>query len=177
MSKKQILSNNGFTLVEMLAIIVILGIILITVVPIIFTTIDNSRKNSLENSAKGLAGWINSTVMINELLQEKIIPYDELPSEINKWTCIKDDGSISAEISKTDYQISSVLPTGGIDDVKVGYDTCSAIALTESQKYVVLLVANPEGKLFSINAVSGELPYQYMFATNYGVKSWSDESN
>lgn len=166
------LSNSGFTLVEMLAIIVILSIILVTVVPTIFTTIDSSRKNSLENSAKGLAEWINSMVLINELLQDKIISYDELPTEINKWQCIKDDGSISSEISKNDYQISDVVPTGGIDDVVVGYDTCSAIALRENKKYVVLLVANPEGKLFSITATLGSTPYQYMFATSYGLRSW-----
>lgn len=173
--KKRIkkLSNNGFTLVEMLAIIVILSIILVTVVPTIFTTIDSSRKNSLENSAKGLAEWINSTALINELLQEKIIPYDELPSEVNKWMCIKENGSIALEISKNEYQISDVKPLNGIDDVVVEYGTCSAIALNDNNKYVVLLIANPDGKLFSITATQGEAPFQYMYATNYGKKSWS----
>lgn len=45
-------NKNGFTLVELLAVIVILAIILIIAVPGVLTIIDNSRKDSLISTAK-----------------------------------------------------------------------------------------------------------------------------
>lgn len=45
-------SQKGFTLVELLAVIVILAIILIIAVPGVLTIIDNSRKDSLVSTAK-----------------------------------------------------------------------------------------------------------------------------
>ena len=47
--------KNGFTLVELLAVIVILAIILVIAVPKITDTIKNSKKASFESSAKTIA--------------------------------------------------------------------------------------------------------------------------
>ena len=41
-------SKKGFTLVELLAIIVILAVILVITVPQVFKAVDNSKKSSLE---------------------------------------------------------------------------------------------------------------------------------
>ena len=49
------MKKNGFTLVELLAVIVILAIILVIAVPKITDTIDNARKGSLESSVKMVA--------------------------------------------------------------------------------------------------------------------------
>ena len=46
---------SGFTLVELLAVIVILAIILVIAVPKITDTIKNSKKASFESSAKTIA--------------------------------------------------------------------------------------------------------------------------
>lgn len=48
------LNKKGFTLVELLAVIVILAIVLIIAVPGVLTIIDNSRKDALISSAKTL---------------------------------------------------------------------------------------------------------------------------
>ena len=48
------MNKKGFTLVELLAVIVILAIILIIAVPGVLTIIDNSRKDSLVSTAKSL---------------------------------------------------------------------------------------------------------------------------
>ena len=47
--------KNGFTLVELLAVIVILAIILVIAVPKITDTIKNSKIASFESSAKTIA--------------------------------------------------------------------------------------------------------------------------
>ena len=48
---------SGFTLVELLAVIVILAIILVIAVPKITDTIKNSKKASFESSAKTIAAF------------------------------------------------------------------------------------------------------------------------
>ena len=47
--------RNGFTLVELLAVIVILAIILVIAVPSIMNTIKDARRASFESTAKLIA--------------------------------------------------------------------------------------------------------------------------
>ena len=64
--------RNGFTLVELLAVIVILAIILVIAVPSIMSTIKDARKASFESSAKLLASnaetyWLTQQTLGKEL--------------------------------------------------------------------------------------------------------------
>ena len=49
------MKKNGFTLVELLAVIVILAIILVIAVPKISDTINNAKKGSMASSVKMIA--------------------------------------------------------------------------------------------------------------------------
>ena len=60
--------KNGFTLVELLAVIVILAIILVIAVPKITDTIKNSKIASFESSAKTIAEQAEKKKMENEIL-------------------------------------------------------------------------------------------------------------
>ena len=64
--------RNGFTLVELLAVIVILAIILVIAVPSIMNTIDDAKKGSFESSAKLIAAnaetyWLTQQTLGKEL--------------------------------------------------------------------------------------------------------------
>ena len=59
---------SGFTLVELLAVIVILAIILVIAVPKITDTINSSKKASFESSAKTIAAQAEKKKMENEIL-------------------------------------------------------------------------------------------------------------
>lgn len=59
--------KNGFTLIELLAVIVILAIILVIAVPKIIDTIENSRKSSMEDSAKLIATQAEKQWMLNQV--------------------------------------------------------------------------------------------------------------
>ena len=48
------MKKRGFTLVELLAVIVVLAILAIVAVPIVVNTLENSRKDSFKNSARGI---------------------------------------------------------------------------------------------------------------------------
>ena len=60
--------KNGFTLVELLAVIVILAIILVIAIPKITDTIKNSKIASFESSAKTIAAQAEKKKMENEIL-------------------------------------------------------------------------------------------------------------
>ena len=60
--------KNGFTLVELLAVIVILAVILVIAVPKITDTIKNSKIASFESSAKTIAAQAEKKKMENEIL-------------------------------------------------------------------------------------------------------------
>ena len=46
--------RNGFSLVELLAVIILLGIISLIIVPSVLKTLENSKKDSFHNSVVGL---------------------------------------------------------------------------------------------------------------------------
>ena len=62
--------KKGFTLVELLAVIVILAIILVIAVPKITDTIKNSKKASFESSAKTIASQAEKKKMEKEILED-----------------------------------------------------------------------------------------------------------
>ena len=62
--------KNGFTLVELLAVIVILAIILVIAVPKITDTIKNSKIASFESSVKTIAAQAEKKKMENEILED-----------------------------------------------------------------------------------------------------------
>ena len=63
------MKKNGFTLVELLAVIVILAIILVIAVPKITDTIDNARRGSLESSVKMVAAQAETQKTVADTLE------------------------------------------------------------------------------------------------------------
>ena len=59
--------EKGFTLVELLAVIVILAIIALIATPAILNVIEKARKGAAESSALGYIDAVEKQIMINEL--------------------------------------------------------------------------------------------------------------
>lgn len=87
MKNKKTLIRNGFTLIEMLAIIIILAVIATITIPVVNNLISNAEKGSARNSAHGLvkaAGYYyQRTVMKNESERKfdgvtDVLPYLDL---------------------------------------------------------------------------------------------------
>lgn len=79
-------NKKGFTLVELLAVIVILGVLLMIAVPAIQNVIKKSRKNSFESAAK-LAienvETIASTEKVSATISECYVPITEYEYTVN----------------------------------------------------------------------------------------------
>ena len=61
-------TKNGFTLVELLAVIVILAIILVISVPKVMSVIEDSKKATLESTAKMIASSVEKQKVQNIVL-------------------------------------------------------------------------------------------------------------
>ena len=59
------MKNKGFTLVELLAVVVVLAVVSIIAIPITLNIIENARKGALENSARGLMDAANNYYAIH----------------------------------------------------------------------------------------------------------------
>jgi len=81
-------NRKGFTLVELLAVIVVLGIILLIAVPQISKTIDESKKGIFASSAKTIAANAENMYLAHNTMGKKF-----------EVTCDK-----VAEMSKDDYE-------------------------------------------------------------------------
>ena len=68
MKKSNKIKETGFTLVELLAVIVILAIILVIAVPKVMTVIEDAKKATLESTAKMIASQAEKQKVQNTVL-------------------------------------------------------------------------------------------------------------
>lgn len=86
--------RNGFTLVELLAVIVILAIILVIAVPQIMSTIDDATQASLESSVKMVAAQVENQYTVAQTLSKNFDPEGRCDAEVAPW----------AGLNTTDYE-------------------------------------------------------------------------
>jgi len=126
--------NNkfGFTLVELLAVIVILAIILVIAVPQIMNVIKDTTKASFESSAKMVAAQVENQYTVAQTLSKE---FGDTGSCMQAW----------AGLNETDYESC----TYKIDD-----DGNAKVTLTGKGKFKDLSVCN--GTRSSAAAIEGE---------------------
>ena len=95
--------RNGFTLVELLAVIVILAIILVIAVPQIMSTIDDATRASFESSVKMVAAQVENQYTVAQTLSKE---FDETGS------CAAADAPW-AGLNTTDYDTCTYSIDGG----------------------------------------------------------------
>ena len=97
--------RKAFTLIELLAVIIVLAIIALIAMPIIFNVIENAKVKSLENSAYGVVDAVRLQYMENLMNSE--------------------NGEVPLEGSVTTLTLSGEHPTGGTWEIQNGADVDS----------------------------------------------------
>ena len=115
--------KNGFTLVELLAVIVILAIILVIAVPQIMNTIKDARKGSFESSAKLIASNAETYWLTKQTLGETSIT---APACTSIATLGADYGTCTITF---DSNGKATVNLAGADDGK--FDGCSITGATK----------------------------------------------
>ena len=132
-------NSKGFTLVELLAVIVILAVILVIAVPSIMSTITESRKGALASSAKLIASSAETAYISNQTLGiEKTLTCQDVSNynETEDYTCdlqIEDGKAKVTLIGKGKFEGMRVCSGTKEDAVAIEKNKCLVPTLSFSR--------------------------------------------
>ena len=133
--------NKGFTLVELLAVIVILALIALIATPIILNVINDAKKQAAKDSAYGYMDAVEKYIVSSELedksIQDGIYSVEELNKKISVKGSTPDNGNIEIKNSSVkSYDI-------GIDGYEVNNGEVKKVSTTKSFKNGTAVYYNP----------------------------------
>ena len=133
--------NKGFTLVELLAVIVILALIALIATPIILNVINDAKKQAAKDSAYGYMDAVEKYIVSSELEDESIQDGRYSVEELNKKISVKgstpDNGNIEIKNSSVkSYDI-------GIDGYVVSNGEVKKASTTKEIKNGTAVYYNP----------------------------------
>ena len=133
--------NKGFTLVELLAVIVILALIALIATPIILNVINDVKKQAAKDSAYGYMDAVEKYIVSSELEDESIQDGRYSVEELNKKISVKgstpDNGNIEIKNSSVkSYDI-------GIDGYYITKDEVKKVSTTKKIENGTAVYYNP----------------------------------
>ena len=135
--------NKGFTLVELLAVIVILALIALIATPIILNVINDAKKQAAKDSAYGYMDAVEKYIVSSELedksIQDRTYSVEELNSMgVSVKGSTPDNGNIEIkEGAVKNYNL-------GIDGYYITKDEVKKVSTTKSFKNGTAVYYNPE---------------------------------
>lgn len=123
---------KGFTLVELLAVIVILGIVALVTTPAILNVINNARRSGAEDKA-----WGTMDAVRLAYTQSQSIDYDvELTT--NQTVLFGTDNKDDRKVGTRDVTVSGEVPSGGYVYINTSDGKITAVNLefTKNGKYI-----------------------------------------
>ena len=133
--------NKGFTLVELLAVIVILALIALIATPIILNVINDAKKQAAKDSAYGYMDAVEKYIVSSELEDESIPDGIYRVEDLNKKISVKgstpDNGNI--EIKNKEVKSYDI----GIDGYVVSNGEVDKVSTTKSFKNGTAVYYNP----------------------------------
>ena len=133
--------NKGFTLVELLAVIVILALIALIATPIILNVINDAKKQAAKDSAYGYMDAVEKYIVSSELEDKSIKDGTYSVEELNKKISVKgstpDNGNIEIKNSSVkSYDI-------GIDGYYITKDEVKKVSTTKKIENGTAVYYNP----------------------------------
>ena len=133
--------NKGFTLVELLAVIVILALIALIATPIILNVINDAKKQAAKDSAYGYMDAVEKYIVSSELEDKSIQDGRYSVEELNKKISVKgstpDNGNIEIKNSSVkSYDI-------GIDGYYITKDEVKKVSTTKKIENGTAVYYNP----------------------------------
>ena len=133
--------NKGFTLVELLAVIVILALIALIATPIILNVINDAKKQAAKDSAYGymdaVEKYIVSSELEDEIIQDGTYRVEDLNKKISVKGSTPDNGTIKIENKEVkNYDI-------GIDGYAVSNGEVKKVSTTKKFENGTAVYYNP----------------------------------
>lgn len=169
------LNRKGFTLVELLAIIVILAVILVVAIPPILDAMDNSKRKSLENSAKSVASGWSSNIAAAQLDSSTLSDNQKAvylswagTTGSNGYKCLTTTDAAVLGMDTKQYVFSL---DGTETNLSPTLPVCS-MAKVDGTAATVLLVVKSGHQMYLADAAKTVGSEKYMWASSDGTKSW-----
>ena len=129
------LNKKGFTLVELLAVIIILAIVVGITIPAVLTTVDSSRKKARSSAAEVVADWVDKQY---QLISVGFV--DEIDSTFSATDACGTNGELCTgdgkDITDTKFIQASGVKTANVSKINV------KINKTTGRSCVTLTVVN-----------------------------------
>ena len=116
--------NKGFTLIELISVIILMGVIALITVPIIKDTIESAREKNFKNSALGLIEAANEYYLNSKLTGDY---FEEIEFKVNNGKMVSGDKELS---------FNGKVPVGD-SYVKIKSNGDVAINITDGEFYAV----------------------------------------
>ena len=164
LKNKKKLNNKGFTLIELLAVVVILAVVMGIAMTSVLSSMNNSRKGSLQNSAKSVAQAFQTKYSEAMVTGQTSKVYGDVVTDTNSYDFnvasetnpvfyyltdgLKDELNLSPSTYRLTSNISKLtINTDETDSTKSVTATDSFVAFNGST-VVVCLVANQSGSYY-----------------------------
>lgn len=143
-------NSKGFTLVELLAIIVILAIIALITTPVILNVIENSRLNAAKDKAWGTIDAVRVAYATAQTEEQEVgIPYTinfpKTSASASTTDATTGGGKGSGYINSTEVKASGENPTAG--SVTIASDGSITATSLKFGNYYCSTIAGKKGKL------------------------------
>lgn len=160
------MKNKGFTLIELLAVITILAILALITVPIVAGIIQDSRKSTVETSAKFYIDAIEKTIL-SEDASGRNISNGVYTILTDGNICIIDEDKVCLPDSKVELDLDRTVPKSGTITI-TNQEVTSLVDVKFNDFYVSMdssknIVVNSEGNDTSIDG-EGEKKQTYCVA-------------
>ena len=160
------LNRKGFTLVELLAVIIILAIVVGITIPAVLTMVDNAREKAGQDAAAVMADWIDKQYSLDLIgLGGVTDAYKAACTTSSSYLCDSDNGATHENTDGntifTNLLKTAGLTPGDVDAIRIiigeGDRSCVVIKAKSGGNFYVNRYANTAGKnIYYSNNCAGD---------------------